>query len=55
MSHLRRIEELIDSFHESTLENGPSAKNMGDTKEIAAELGSEIMNYVASKDIGSSA
>ncbi|KAG0763147.1 hypothetical protein G6F62_000892 [Rhizopus arrhizus] len=51
MSHLRRIEELIDSFHESTLENGPSAKNMGDTKEIAVELGSEIMNYVASKDI----
>lgn len=52
MSHLHRIEELVEGLNKSTIESGPSIKNMGDTKEIAIEIGSEVMDYVSFKDIG---
>ncbi|CEG64659.1 hypothetical protein RMATCC62417_01595 [Rhizopus microsporus] len=51
MSHLQRIEELVEGLNKSTIESGPSIKNMGDTKEIAIEIGSEVMDYVSFKDI----
>ncbi|ORE12935.1 hypothetical protein BCV71DRAFT_230098, partial [Rhizopus microsporus] len=51
MSHLHRIEELVEGLNKSTIESGPSIKNMGDTKEIAIEIGSEVMDYVSFKDI----
>lgn len=52
MSHLQRIEELVEGLNKSTIESDPSIKNMGDTKEIAIEIGSEVMDYVSFKDIG---
>lgn len=52
MSHLQRIEELVEGLNKSMFESGPSIKNMGDAKDIAIEIGSEVMDYVSFKDIG---